>query len=42
VDASAGFNSDPVSGTPEPSTLLLAGSMLVGFATFRFKGSKRD
>ncbi len=34
-----GFNSDPASASPEPSTLLLVGSMFFGFGAFRRKRS---
>jgi hypothetical protein len=34
------FTPSPVTGGPEPSTLFLAGSMLVGFSVFQFSRSK--
>jgi hypothetical protein len=34
------FTPSPVTGGPEPSTLFLAGSMLVGFSVFRVSRSK--
>jgi hypothetical protein len=38
--AVASFNAPPPIISPEPSTLLLAGSLLVGFGMFRFSRSK--